>query len=81
VARRYDVAVLAELVRTRPRLAAGTQVTQPAVTVLPGREVTPAGEDLVTCADEEAVSPLPATSVCVPGALGVLGAGPRAAGG
>jgi diacylglycerol kinase (ATP) len=69
-----------ELVRTRPRLAAGTHVAHPAVTVLRGREVTledgtPAGAGLVTYADGEPVSPLPATSVCVPGALTVVGAG------
>jgi diacylglycerol kinase (ATP) len=64
-----------ELVRTRPRLAAGTHVEHPAVTVLRGREVTLAGPGLVTYADGEPVSPLPATSVCVPGALMVVGAG------
>jgi diacylglycerol kinase (ATP) len=45
------------------------------VTVLHGREVTLAGAGLVTYADGEPVSPLPATSVCVPGALLVVGAG------
>jgi diacylglycerol kinase (ATP) len=70
-----------ELVRTRPRLAAGTHVEHPAVTVLRGREVTleggtPAGAGLVTYADGEPVSPLPAASACVPGALTVVGAGP-----
>ena len=62
-----------ELVRTRPRLAAGTHVDHPAVTVLRGREVALHGSGLVTYADGEPVSPLPAVSVCVPGALAVLG--------
>jgi diacylglycerol kinase (ATP) len=65
-----------ELVRTRPRLAAGTHVAHPAVTVLRGNEVTLEGAGLVTYADGEPVSPLPATSACVPGALTVVGAGP-----
>jgi diacylglycerol kinase (ATP) len=63
-----------ELVRTRPRLAAGTHVEHPAVTVLRGRAVTLAGPGLVTYADGEPVGPLPVTSVCAPGALAVVGA-------
>ncbi|WP_138757792.1 diacylglycerol kinase family protein [Modestobacter altitudinis] len=62
-----------ELVRTRPRLAAGTHVDHPAVTVLRGREVVLHGAGLTTYADGEPVSPLPAVSVCVPGALTVVG--------
>jgi diacylglycerol kinase (ATP) len=62
-----------ELVRTRPRLAAGTHVDHPAVTVLRGREVTLQGAGLTTYADGEPVCALPAVSVCVPGAVGVLG--------
>jgi diacylglycerol kinase (ATP) len=64
-----------ELVRTRPRLAAGTHVDHPAVTVLRGREVSLHGAGLSTYADGEPVSALPAVSVCVPGAVGVLGTG------
>jgi diacylglycerol kinase (ATP) len=64
-----------ELVRTRPRLAAGTHVDHPAVTVLRGREVALHGDGLSTYADGEPVCALPAVSVCVPGALGVIGAG------
>jgi diacylglycerol kinase (ATP) len=64
-----------ELVRTRPRLVTGTHVDHPAVTVLRGREVTLRGAGLVTCADGEPVAPLPAVSVCVPGALTVVGTG------
>jgi diacylglycerol kinase (ATP) len=66
-----------ELVRTRPRLAAGTHVDHPAVTVLRGREVALHGEGLSTYADGEPVCALPAVSVCVPGAVGVLGTGRR----
>jgi diacylglycerol kinase (ATP) len=46
------------------------------VTVLRGREVTLSCDGLVTCADGEPVCPLPATSVCLPGALAVMGAAP-----
>ncbi|MCW2507290.1 MAG: Diacylglycerol kinase, partial [Modestobacter sp.] len=66
-----------ELVRTRPRLAAGTHVDHPAVTVLRGREVALHGTGLSTYADGEPVSALPAVSVCVPGAVGVVGTGRR----
>jgi diacylglycerol kinase (ATP) len=66
-----------ELVRTRPRLAAGTHVDHPAVTVLRGREVALHGAGLSTYADGEPVCALPAVSVCVPGAIGVLGTGRR----
>jgi len=64
-----------ELVRTRPRLAAGTHVDHPSVTVLRGREVCLDGSGLSTYADGEPVSALPAVSVCVPGAVGVVGTG------
>ncbi|WP_308123542.1 diacylglycerol/lipid kinase family protein [Modestobacter marinus] len=62
-----------ELLRTRPRLVAGTHVDHPAVTVLRGREVTLQGAGLVTYADGEPVAALPAVSVCIPGALTVIG--------
>jgi diacylglycerol kinase (ATP) len=65
-----------ELVRTRPRLAAGTHVDHPAVTVLSGRQVTLAGAGLTSYADGEPVRALPVTSVCEPGALGVVGSAP-----
>ncbi|SDY21227.1 diacylglycerol kinase (ATP) [Modestobacter sp. DSM 44400] len=65
-----------ELLRTRPRLAGRDARRRPAVTVLRGREVTLEGEGLVTYADGEPVRPLPATSVCVPGALTVVGSAP-----
>jgi diacylglycerol kinase (ATP) len=66
-----------ELVRTRPRLARGTHVSHPAVTVLRGREVSLHGPGLSTYADGEPVCALPAVSVCVPGALTVVGTGRR----
>jgi diacylglycerol kinase (ATP) len=81
----FDVTVVGpvarrELVRTRPRLRAGTHVTHPAVSVHRAARVELAGEalvgeGLVTYADGEPVAPLPATSVCVPGALRVVGTG------
>ena len=76
----FDVTVVGpvsrrELVRTRPRLTAGTHVTHPAVTVHRARRVELAGEGLTTYADGEPVAPLPAASVCVPGALSVVGTG------
>jgi diacylglycerol kinase (ATP) len=67
-----------ELVRTRPRLAAGTHVDHPAVRVLRGREVQlDSTEPLTTWADGEPVGPVPVRSTVVPGALTVLGAGRR----
>jgi diacylglycerol kinase (ATP) len=62
-----------ELVRTRPRLAAGTHVDHPVVTVLRGRRVALHGTGLSTYADGEPVCALPAVSVCVPGALALVG--------
>jgi diacylglycerol kinase (ATP) len=75
---RFDVTVVGpitrrELVRTRPRLGAGTHVTHPAVTVHRASRVELLGEGPATYADGEPVAPLPATSVCVPGALTVVG--------
>jgi diacylglycerol kinase (ATP) len=64
-----------ELVATRPRLTAGTHVAHPAVTVHGAARVELVGEGLTTCADGEPVAPLPVTSVCVPGALQVVGTG------
>ena len=80
---RFDVTVVGpisrrELVRTRPRLTAGTHVEHPAVSVHRARRVELAGEGLTAYADGEPVAPLPAASVCVPGALTVVGAGRRA---
>ncbi|SDN72312.1 diacylglycerol kinase [Geodermatophilus sp. DSM 45219] len=76
----FDVTVVGpvsrrELVRTRSRLTAGTHVEHPAVTVHRARRVGLAGQGLTAYADGEPVAPLPATSVCVPGALTVVGTG------
>jgi diacylglycerol kinase (ATP) len=65
-----------DLVRTKPRLAGGTHLTHPAVEVLRGRRVSLNGAGLVAWADGERVGPLPSTTVCVPGALRVLGTRP-----
>ncbi|MGY1745882.1 diacylglycerol/lipid kinase family protein [Blastococcus sp. SYSU D00695] len=68
------------LVRTRPRLTAGTHVEHPAVTVHRAARVelaaAPGQPPLTTYADGELVAPLPAVARCVPGALRVLGARP-----
>jgi diacylglycerol kinase (ATP) len=76
----FDVTVVGpvsrrELVATRPRLTAGTHVGHPAVTVHRAARVELAGEGLTTYADGEPVAPLPVASVCVPGALQVVGTG------
>ncbi|MGK5113269.1 diacylglycerol kinase family protein [Geodermatophilus sp. CPCC 205506] len=77
---RFDVTVVGpvsrrELVRTRPRLTAGTHVEHPAVSVHRATRVELAADGLSTYADGEPVAPLPAVSACVPGALAVVGAG------
>ncbi|RBY84743.1 diacylglycerol kinase family protein [Blastococcus sp. TF02A-26] len=82
---RFDVTVVGpvgrlELVRTRPRLTAGTHVAHPAVTVHRAARVELAAPALTTYADGERVAPLPAIAECVPGALRVAGTGRRPAG-
>lgn len=77
---RFDVTVVGpvsrrELVRSRPRLADGTHVTSPAVTVHRAATVTLSAPGITTWADGEPVAPLPATAECVRGALRVAGAG------
>ncbi|WP_456600604.1 diacylglycerol/lipid kinase family protein [Blastococcus sp. SYSU DS0616] len=64
-----------ELVRTKPRLADGTHVHHPAVTVHRAARVELACAGVSTYADGELVAPLPVVSECVPGALRVVGAG------
>jgi diacylglycerol kinase (ATP) len=76
-----DVVVVGALTRRRllrlfPRLFTGTHVTDRAVTVLRGREVTLTGGDLAVYADGEPFGHLPLTATVVPGALKVLGAHP-----
>ncbi|SDD25913.1 diacylglycerol kinase [Geodermatophilus telluris] len=64
-----------ELVRTRPRLAAGSHVGHPAVTVHRAARVELAGAGLTTWADGEPVAALPVLAEAVPGALLVVGSG------
>jgi diacylglycerol kinase (ATP) len=75
---RFDVTVVGpfsrlELVRTRPRLTAGTHVEHPAVTVHRAARVELTSPGVVTYADGERVAPLPVTAECVAGALRVVG--------
>ncbi|WP_236827538.1 hypothetical protein [Blastococcus sp. MG754426] len=77
----FDVTVVGpvsrrELVRTRPRLADGTHVEHPAVTVHRAARVELSCAGVSTYADGELVAPLPAVTECVPGALTVVGGGP-----
>nr|WP_275586424.1 hypothetical protein [Geodermatophilus normandii] len=62
-----------ELVRTRPRLTAGTHVEHPAVSVHRAARVELAGAGLTTYADGEPVAALPVVAEAVPGALRVVG--------
>jgi diacylglycerol kinase (ATP) len=66
-----------ELVRTRPRLTAGTHVGHPAVTVHRAARVELAGAGLTAHADGEAVAALPVVAQAVPGALRVVGSARR----
>lgn len=66
-----------ELIREKPRLAAGTHVQHPAVTVHRAVRVELACDGLTSYADGEPVAPLPVTAECVPGAVQVLGTGRR----
>ncbi|PWW24300.1 diacylglycerol kinase [Geodermatophilus normandii] len=75
---RLDVTVVGpvtrrELVRTRPRLTAGTHVAHPAVAVHRAARVELAGAGLTTYADGEPVAALPVVAEAVPGALRVVG--------
>jgi diacylglycerol kinase (ATP) len=74
----FDVTVVGpmtrrELVRSRPRLTAGTHVEHAAVTVHRAARVELTSPGVTTYADGEPVAPLPATAECVPGALHVVG--------
>ncbi|NYJ08158.1 diacylglycerol/lipid kinase family protein [Petropleomorpha daqingensis] len=78
----FDVTVVApmsrrQLVSTRPRLAEGTHVDHPLVTVHRARRVELSCTGVSTWADGEPVAPLPVVTECVPGAVHVLGAGRR----
>ena len=78
----FDVTVVRamtrrQLVSERPRLAAGTHVDHPLVSVHRVRRVELSCEGVTTWADGEPVAPLPVTAECVPGAVHVLGTGRR----
>jgi YegS/Rv2252/BmrU family lipid kinase len=77
---RFDVTVVGpmtrrELVRSRPRLSAGTHVDHPTVTLHRAVRVELSSPGVTTYADGEPVAPLPVVVECVAGALHVLGAG------
>jgi len=74
----FDVTVVGatsrlELMRTKPRLTAGTHVEHPMVTVHRAARVELSSPGVTTYADGEPVAPLPAAAECVPGALTVVG--------
>jgi diacylglycerol kinase (ATP) len=78
----FDVTVVGpmsrlELVRSRPRLTAGTHVEHAAVSVHRAKRVELASPGVNTYADGELVAPLPAVAECVPGALRVVGTARR----
>ena len=78
----FDVTVVRamtrrQLVSERPRLAAGTHVEHPLVSVHRVRRVELSCDGVTTWADGEPVAPLPVTAECVPGAVHVLGTGRR----
>jgi diacylglycerol kinase (ATP) len=78
----FDVTVVGassrlELMRTKPRLLNGTHVDHPMVSVFRAARVELSSPGVTTYADGEPVAPLPAVADCVPGALTVLGTGPR----
>ncbi len=75
----FDVTVVGpltrrELIRARPRLADGSHVHDPAVSVFRAARVELACPGVTTWADGEPVAPLPVVAECVPGALSVVGA-------
>jgi YegS/Rv2252/BmrU family lipid kinase len=75
----FDVTVVGattrlELMRTKPRLALGTHIEHPMVTVHRAARVELSSPGVTTYADGEPVAPLPAVAECVPGALTVVGA-------
>jgi diacylglycerol kinase (ATP) len=78
----FDVTVVRamtrrQLVGERPRLAAGTHVDHPLVSVHRVRRVELSCDGVTTWADGEPVAPLPVTAECVPGAVHVVGTGRR----
>ena len=78
----FDVTVVGpmgplELVRSRPRLTAGTHVLHPTVTVHRATRVELTSPGVTTYADGEPVAPLPAVAECVAGAVRIVGTGRR----
>ena len=76
----FDVTVVGatsrlELIRTKPRLTAGTHVEHPMVSVHRAARVELSSPGVTTYADGEPVAPLPAVAECVRGALTVVGGG------
>jgi YegS/Rv2252/BmrU family lipid kinase len=64
-----------ELMRTKPRLTAGTHIEHAAVSVHRAARVELTCPGVTAYADGEPVAPLPAVVECVPGALRVVGSG------
>ncbi|WP_104523869.1 diacylglycerol/lipid kinase family protein [Blastococcus atacamensis] len=62
-----------ELIRSKPRLADGSHVQHPAVSVHRARRVELGCAGVTTYADGEPVAPLPAVTECVPAAVRVVG--------
>jgi diacylglycerol kinase (ATP) len=74
----FDVTVVGatsrlELMRTKPRLTAGTHIEHPLVSVHRASRVELSSPGVTTYADGEPVASLPAVAECVPGALHVVG--------
>jgi diacylglycerol kinase (ATP) len=76
----FDVTVVGpttrlELMRTKPKLTAGTHIEHAMVSVHRAARVELSSPGVTTYADGEPVAPLPAVAECVPGALRVVGTG------
>ena len=76
----FDVTVVGatsrlQLMRTKPKLTAGTHVEHAMVSVHRAARVELSSPGVTTYADGEPVAPLPAVAECVPGALTVVGSG------
>lgn len=78
----FDVTVVGatsrlELMRTKPRLTAGTHIEHAKVSVHRAARVELSSPGVTTYADGEPVAALPAVAECVPGALTVVGTARR----
>jgi diacylglycerol kinase (ATP) len=76
----FDVTVVGatsrlQLMRTKPKLTAGTHIEHAMVSVHRAARVELSSPGVTTYADGEPVAPLPAVAECVPGALTVVGSG------